>query len=634
MQKNTARSSKSFSLRTRHRQRGVALLTTLLLLLLLTGLSLAMVLSVRSDLLINGYYRNFRGSFYGADSGLNIARQTMVNQILGAIPATFTNTTQPIPPGTDSTVQNYITSNYGQSYQPVTGAGEGQAVNSWPEKFKIASATLSLANCTVTGGNVGSTCAAPSGAVTGYQYIYNYTLMALGQAQGAQTAQLRDKGSLIVNALLVPAGTTTSFAAWGMFIDKYTICDGSTLVPGTISGPVFTNGAWNFGSSGSYIFTDTVGSASSQAGYQFKGACDQIAGNSDKKGSTTISPNFQSGFNRGQPSIPLPLNDYNQKRAVLDGMGSTNTAVTNSDLNTYLLNVNQVKYPSAGANTGVYLPYTVNAGGNNPTFAGGGIYVEGNASVTLTASGASTQVYTITQGSTITTINIDPTANGGAGSTQMISGGATLNIKGVPQQRDPATGQITGNAAMLYVNGSITSLSGPGQAVAAIQDHTALSITAANNVAITGDILYKTEPVTMTQNQIQGTPADTLIPANNLGQVLGIFTATGDIQLNNQQSNGNLQIDASLATISQNGTGGLVNTGNSINTLNIVGGRIQNSIKSIGATTRNVYFDRRFSQNFAPPWFPSTTVTAGGIFSAGVTTTVQRVQWVNQTSYF
>jgi hypothetical protein len=90
------------------------------------------------------------------------------------------------------------------------------------------------------------------------------------------------------------------------------------------------------------------------------------------------------------------------------------------------------------------------------------------------------------------------------------------------------------------------------------------------------------------QNQIPGQPADSLIPANDTRQALGIFTATGDIQLNNTQANGNLQIDASLATISQNGIGGLTNTGLAINTLTIVGGRIQNSIKSINATTQRV----------------------------------------------
>ena len=97
-------------------------------------------------------------------------------------------------------------------------------------------------------------------------------------------------------------------------------------------------------------------------------------------------------------------------------------------------------------------------------------------------------------------------------------------------------------------------------------------------MTITGDILYKSEPVTLTQNQIPNTPADTLIPGNNNGQTLGIFTANGDIQLANSQSNGNLEIDGSLATICATGAGGctgnggLVNTGSAINTLTIVGG--------------------------------------------------------------
>jgi len=620
----------SFStfIRPRPNQRGIALITTLLLLLLMTGMSIAMVLSVNSDMLINAYYRNFRGSFYAADSGLNIARQAVANQVMAAVPPTIPANTQPIPAGTEAAVQTSINNAYGQSYQAITGSG--QAASSWPGKYKIdpTKTSLSLASCTVLGG--GGTCAAPTGSVTGYQYIYNYSLTAIGQSQGTEAATLADAGSLIINATLAPSSTTTSFAAWGMFIDQYSICSGSYLVPGTISGPVFTNGAWTFGTTGSYIFTDTVGSASANAGYQFSSACQQVAATSDKYKGVTIAPQFQSTFNLGQPAVPLPSNDYNQKRAVLDGTGTNNAAVTATDLNSSLRNISQTAYPTSGASSGVWLPYSVDPVTGLASFTGGGIYVEGNASVTLAPSGTTAQVYTITQGSVSTTITIDPTAN-----TTLVSSGTTnLVISGVPQQHNPSSGAVTGDATMLYVNGSITALSGPGQGQAAIQDGTALTVTAASNVAITGDILYKSEPVTLTQNQIPGTPADTLIPANNHGQTLGIFTATGDIQLKNGQPNGNLEIDASLATISQGGTGGLVNTGNAINTLTIVGGRIQNQIKNIGATTRNVFFDRRYAQNgFSPPWFPSTTVTTTG-FSATLTPQFQRRQWVNQTSYY
>jgi hypothetical protein len=42
---------------------------------------------------------------------------------------------------------------------------------------------------------------------------------------------------------------------------------------------------------------------------------------------------------------------------------------------------------------------------------------------------------------------------------------------------------------MLFVDGNITSLSGPGEGIPAIQNNTALTITAADNVAVTGDTL-------------------------------------------------------------------------------------------------------------------------------------------------
>ena len=57
------------------------LVTTLLLLSLMVAMTLAMVIAVTSDSLITRYYRNFRASFYAADSGLNVARQYMLDQL-------------------------------------------------------------------------------------------------------------------------------------------------------------------------------------------------------------------------------------------------------------------------------------------------------------------------------------------------------------------------------------------------------------------------------------------------------------------------------------------------------------------------------------------------------------------------
>src|SRR5882724_4696957 len=269
-QRNSERATKTRKMR---KERGAALVIALLLLLLLTGMTVAMVLSTSSDMLINGYYRNFRGSFYAADSGLAIARQEMVNNILAAVPASFSPTTPPIPAGTEAAVVSYINSTYGSNYQSLN---QGQASGSWPAKYKIDSTKTSL---TLASGPTPSTDARGN---TTYTYLYNYTLTGLGQSRGTEAATIDDSGSFTFATTVSSSGATqTSFAAWGTFIDQYAICS-SPFVPGTLTGPVFMNGAWTFSDAGPYIFTDSVGSVSGQAGFAFaNGPCDQKAANSD-----------------------------------------------------------------------------------------------------------------------------------------------------------------------------------------------------------------------------------------------------------------------------------------------------------------------------------------------------------------
>jgi len=505
-------------------------------------------------------------------------------------------------------------------YGSVNSINSGQAAASWPGKFYIATtpaATLSAPTCIIsattgTPTNAGPytcanmpACTGGVGACAGFSrtisYSYPYSFTAIGQALANEQTQLKDAGTLSVSVTETPiTSVVTSFAGWGMFIDQYPICSGSYLVPGTITGPVFTNGAWTFGNTGSYNFTDQVGSASSNFGWQ-AGSCTQ-SGTYPQAGFSTT---FQGGVNLGANHVPLPTDSFSQKTAVVDGVGSG--TVSNAQMNAALKTASGSPYPAAGTtNPGVYLLYTATTSAGCPSapcMTGGGIYVEDNGStnvsVKLTASNPSSgllcgvagnalkchalQVVTITQGATITTVSLDQTA----GMTCISSGATNTLVHGVPENSSTGT---TSAATMVYVDGNIDSLSGPAQGVAAIQDGAAMTVTSAGNVTVTGDILYNHEPVTTTANQTgPNTPVDTLIPSNNYGQVLGIFTANGNLNLANSQSNGNLEIDASIATISAGGSGGITNTGSSINTLSIIGGRIQNTIQNIGATTRNVF---------------------------------------------
>ena len=650
-------------------QRGVALIITLLLLILLVALTLAMVISTSSDTLINHYYRNFRSSFYAADSGANIARQYMSSQLAAAAITAGTNfSSTGTPPLQSSDAATALSNTLTQFANPTTILA-GSAVNSWPSNFQIVASqsgtvgtTLSttptcqpIFNAPNAGTGTVSPAAGPyncttsyptcTGACTGFGitdfvYTFPYTITAIGHSQANEQQMVEDEGNITLNVHVAAAtGSTTNFAAYGMFIDQNPICDGSYLVAGTISGPAFTNGAWTFGNSGSYTFTGKVGSVSPQFGWQ-GGSCTQ-SGTYPQAGFSTT---FQSSVSLGATAVPLPGNDFNQKEAVVDTVGNLGS-ISNAQMNAALKEYNGTAYPAAGtSNPGVYMGYstTVVSGVTTHTMTGGGIYVEGSAnSVVLstanpTISGTvhNQQLFTIVQGTgssaVTTTITVDLTSNTTTMASKTGSGSTTTTtIVGVPE--NDSSGTPT-EGTMLYVDGTIDSLSGPSSG-AAIQNGSAVTVDAGNagDIDITGNITYATEPVTLTQNQIPGTPADTLIPGNNNGQVLGLFTAGGNVNLEVPTSGQNLEIDASIATIVSGGSGGLVNPGNAINTLTIVGGRIQNTIQNINTTTRNVWFDQRFAQGgFSPPWFPSTTITPAATDSVtSVIPSAQRTQWLS-----
>jgi Tfp pilus assembly protein PilX len=660
-------------------EKGIALIFTLLILMMIIALTVGMVIAFSSQTLIGGYYRNFRGSFYAADSGLNIAREQLVTSLTSGAPSG----TWVVPPisspgstcgsGSGSGLGNTAISNLLGTYGNATGLNVGAGSTSWKESFKITNASLCVVpgwqtptayNTTSTGCSVTSPCA------VGYSYIYDYTLTSVGSASGSEQDTVTENGSITLNLTGQAAANAVSFAYFGAFIDKYPPCDGP-LVPGTMTGPMFTNGGWEFMAAippytSPYIFTDPVGQESGSMNWWDSGWGCHTATTTGPWGSgnSLVNPDFEDGYQLGQPQVTLPTNTFSQEWAVIDGEGcgeganicgnSSSPAAaqpTTAQLHSDLQNIQGVQYPSTGASSGVYLtnPGTSSAvcGTKSlPCVQGGGFYIEGNANVELQPSGSTAEVYTITQGSTVTTITVDPAANGGAGSTVISSGGTVETLSGVPM--DDVTGDPS---TMLYDDGSITSLSGPGQGQAAIQDNAMITITALDNITATGDVLYKTEPVTDTQNEIvpgtspaccSGTPIDTLIPsAENMNQVLGIFTAQGNFTVQSNYANSNIQVDGSIATISQaasgscnqgSGTGGFLANG-FVNTFNNVGGQIQSCIYSADIDTENVWFDRRFTARpgFAPPWFPSTSLSVGGALPTNTVTKVQRVQWLNTT---
>jgi hypothetical protein len=631
------------------RERGVALLITLGLLALLGAASLAVILMTSSDTMINGYYRNYRGSFYAADSGVNVVVEAMKNGIAtsanpaaagaplpiagGALPAAGVSANAPIPAG--------LTASYAPfqaDYYKVGDAG------SWNSQFRMI-------------GNPGGApvigqpsfqwvCRAGDGNCPGdsdfiWQFSYPYTITVQGQSSGSEAEQVTESGVITYSSSpgTVAAGGLPSFSKWAGFIDNFALCQGA-LVPGTMHGPFFTNQSWNFGnfSNPGYTFADSIGQAGTQVGYINGNKC-TAGGATPPKGFR--APTFDKGFQVGANAVQPPSDSYNQEQAVLDGKGAapctsnpcgngSRTPPSGTLLST-MKTVSGVQYPASGsAPTGVYLPMYTNSNGqltlgSDPALGGdgmaGGFFVNGNASVTLNATVDSannpTQTYIINQGGTTTTIVVDTATN----STTVSSGSSSQTLAGVPSQIDPNTGapitqtDPSGNPVaptMVYVNGQITGMSGT------VQNDTGITVTATSNVSITGDITYASQPVDSSDNLV----------ANTNAGVLGIYTPA-NINLY-PDSQGNLTIDASLAMLSgkTNGTAGLATPGGGIGTLTIVGGRSEDQAHGVNIGAGNTFYDQRFAGNFGPPWFPTAQPTAGAPAIPQLqNATVTRLSW-------
>jgi hypothetical protein len=648
----------NLSLRARKGSRGAALVMTLILLALLGAASLATVILVSSDTMINGYYRNYRASFYAADSGTNAVVEALKNSIVASAvdtanpPLPVGGAAIPAQTGVWATALAYpagMTAAYPpfqNSYYNIGAAG------SWKGKFQLLGANpngnpiLGTPQFQVAPADA-STCLpvtavnCPNGVVNAKNYawtfVYPYTITIQGQSYGNEAEKITQTGSIVYTSVSGNGaiGGPPSFAKWGAFINNFGDCQGP-LVPGTMTGPFFTNGQWNFGNytNPGYTFTGSVGQVGANVSWWNNNKCTDSS--TAPKGFK--QPTFQGGLQTGANPVVPPSNTYNQAQAVMDGKGDppctaapcpVDPPPTQAQMSQTLKTINGTAYPSSGnPPAGVYLPWYTDSSGNkvygsNPAAggdgAGGGFYINGNATISLSATTASngnpTQTYTITQGKSTTTIIV----NNVAGTTTVMSGGTTLSLQGAPSQLDPTTGQPivqkdpSGNPVnptLVYVNGQVSGLSGT------IQNNAGITVAASNDVSITGDLTYSQSPVSV--------PSDTLNSSTDAG-VLGIFT-NGNINLY-PDSQGNLNVNASLAAIG-GGNSGFATPGGSIDTWTIIGGRAEDQAHSVKIGAGNTYYDQRFANNFGPPWFPTAVPQPGQVPSpASQTITVTRTSW-------
>jgi hypothetical protein len=642
--------------------RGVALVTALLLLSLFMIMTLSMVIATTSDTLIDGYYRNSRASFYGADSGVNIVRQALINDVAtNAVPTGYLpGTGAPSLALPTNAFPTDITSAFGSS-QSVLGSSSSGSSSSWPGSFALDTTKSSLS---MASASTNSPLCAP-GSTTAITiaitctYNYSYHIVVEGQSRSGEVNTVEEYGTVPLSIVMAPAAATAgAFSRWSTLFDQYGLCS-APLVPGTFSGTMFSNDSWNWGSfSTGYILNGPVGAHNADVGYMYNdGTCDSSANTSDTYRGTTINPNFRGGLAVNQAKVALPTDTYSQEQAILDGRGGACAAgagCTNNQPSNTALAVMETAggTPFDGSTNGVYLPYTPATAASSghaatpaslttssATSAFGGLYVQGNVDqMVLTAStsgsGSSAhklQVISIKQGSTTTTITLDLTG----GTTEIADnhGHDSGAMTGLPQNVNTSPAS---EACMVYVTGNISSnpsdnaptgLSGPSSG-AAIQDGSGVTITAGGTISVTGNITYSTEPVSLSVSDTPVSPAPT--------NVLGIYTTGGNVQFQPPSNVTTMEVDASFATINgaSGSTYGLEASWNGINTLNIVGGRVQNQARSGSALgSRNIYFDQRFANGFAPPWFPTTTLPAPTTDTATVQpVSAKRLSWVNSSA--
>ena len=231
--------------------------------------------------------------------------------------------------------------------------------------------------------------------------------------------------------------------------------------------------------------------------------------------------------------------------------------------------------------------------------AGGGVYIRGDSSIVMSVGTGGTQVYTITQGSTVTTVTVNLPAQ-------------TITKKVGTAAATSVSGGING---VLYSSGTITSLSGTiaDNFLTGSDISTRSSFTIATDVANAKNIVLNNTLKHNTQIDFTKSMDDI---ANKRSGILGLI---GRSVIVDTGAPVNMQIDAVILAGSSSFTDGSFyvedyNTKSPTGTLRITGGIIQKARGPVGTLSgntintgysKNYYYDSRIAEN-PPPYFPIT----------------------------
>jgi hypothetical protein len=496
-------------------------------------------------------------AFFQADGGATLCRGELKNRLQRALAARLASLTSL----TD--VASYVTTNDPAGFLAQYAYQSGTSYGGAFIKDSTTQARLPLAytpsgapgsyNCTVT--VISRTAPFNQGSGLAPQYLFRYRYSSSGNASEgglSHTVNLQGIFSVLVQQ--------DNFARYALFTNQQMDASGATVWftnRTNFTGPVHTNGRFNFALNPGANFTGLVDSVSTTAQFYNSGFPIQLDANNN--GSLDV-PTFGAGFNRGSGNIAMPATTTadNQRDAALGlPMGT----------------------PVSGYSNGVY----VGTSGGAMT---GGIYVHGDASISLGVASPGVAGYSIVQGGITTTVTVNYAAN--QTTVQQGSSPAT-NYTGVPN-------------GMLYVDGTVNSLAGT------VQRDTQLTVAATNDVQITNNVTY--------ENYTAGSPPS----AEGTNNVLGVLSWNGNVRITSAAPN-DITIDATVMAPNGQFTVDNYSSGYPRGTATLLGGVIENTYGAFGTfsgstqTTgygRNFVYDTRMGRGMAPPFFP----TIGNVISS------------------
>lgn len=500
-------------------------------------------------------------AFFRAEGGATLCLRELRNRLQRDIPAqlgalTSINTVGTYvsnndPAGFLTTYAYQAGTSFGSAFQRVS-ATEARLTPSY-----TPSAALGSYACTLSAISRSAPVNQGTGLSPVYVFRYRYTIDGTATDGGLARA-------VNLQGIFTVQVQNDNFARYALFTNQQRNAAGS-LVWFTnrtnFSGPVHTNGEFNFANNPGSIFTGAVTSVSTTGDYYNNGSPLHL--NADRNADRDV-PTFSGGFNRGAASISMPgtTTADRQREAAL---GLSTGAST------------------AGYGAGVHL-------GTSGGAMTGGMYINGNATMTMSA-GTNTATYTITQGSTTTTVTTNYSSNQ---TTVRTGSGSPTSYSGVPN-------------GMVFVDGTVSGLSGT------VQGDSQVTLAATGDVQITNNITYQNYTAGATPSAEGTTNLMGIMSWNGNARIA--TTAPNDVNIHAtiMTPNGEFRVD-NYSTGSPRGTatilGGVIE-----NTYGAFGTFSGSSIST--GYGRNFVYDTRMGRGMAPPFFP----TIGSVISvlSGVT---------------